>query len=40
VAPSWPMSCISESSSDDDEFFDCQGCRLFSYFCLSIPKHP
>nr|CAG4636761.1 EOG090X00NX [Ceriodaphnia reticulata] len=24
VTPSWPMSCISESSSDDDEFFDCQ----------------
>lgn len=21
----WPISCISESSSDDDEFFDCQG---------------
>ena len=26
-APSWPMSCISESSSDDDEFFDCQDFR-------------
>ena len=26
VAPTWPMSCISESSSsDEDEFFDCQG---------------
>lgn len=26
--PSWPMSCISESSSsDDDEFFDCQDWR-------------
>ncbi|XP_045032292.1 protein retinal degeneration B isoform X2 [Daphnia magna] len=24
---SWPMSCISESSSDDDEFFDCQDWR-------------
>jgi hypothetical protein len=26
-APSWPMSCISESSSEDDEFFDCQDFR-------------
>lgn len=25
--PSWPISCISESSSDDDEFFDCQDSR-------------
>jgi len=23
----WPISCISESSSDDEEFFDCQGER-------------
>ena len=23
----WPISCISESSSDDDEFFDCQELR-------------
>lgn len=26
-SPSWPISCISESSSDDDEFFDCQEWR-------------
>ena len=23
--PSWPVASVSESSSDDDEFFDCQG---------------
>lgn len=27
ATPSWPMSCISESSSEDDEFFDCQDWR-------------
>ena len=34
TGPSWPMSCISESSSsdDDDEFFDCQGTNFLNNF--------
>ena len=32
VAPQWPMACISQSSSsDDDEFFDCQGLTSSAY---------
>lgn len=38
AAPSWPMACISESSSsEDDEFFDCQG---VTSACLLTRKSP
>ena len=39
TGPSWPMSCISESSSsdDDDEFFDCQGTNFLNNFRPSAP---
>ena len=25
----WPISCSSESSSEDEEFFDCQGIQIY-----------
>lgn len=37
---SWPISCISESSSDDDEFFDCQGISRFQFLKTSSTKFP
>ena len=37
---SWPISCISESSSEDDEFFDCQGTRVADSLGHCAPSDP